>query len=287
MPKLTTEQAVKLLQTLGVKGVELVESDTDSDFIEAELIDMVDANRGTIIKPRLMEELESSSRATAVGEARQKIIKSVRDLTGVERKQLEEMDNINDIIKFAVEHTKGLSKGDAEGVRKEIDDILERHNEEKEALVKEWEGKYNDLNGKYIDRDITSYLQSALKDAPLMQNADKNILASDFKQHLANKFHLSYNEVDKALGFFKKDNPAMPALDGNKHVDIMKEAQDFFTPRGQWVTDMRNTKPEIPNGQPYQAPTAPNPIGKPGSTNLTALNDAVNNYINQAMPAKV
>lgn len=279
--KLTQEQVLAALKAVGLADVEIVEAAADSDFAEDAFIDAIDNARGSILKPKYKEELESEAKKTIAGKTRYDIIKTVRDITGIERKTLEGIEDINEIIKLAVDHTKTLTEGGKDEVRKEIDEMLERHRTELEAKDHEWNTKYSELDTKYKDRDIVSFLKGKLKDAPLMQTADKDILAADFKKHLADKYHLSYDEAQAAVNLYKKDNPQMPALDGNKHIDILKEAQDFFMPRGQWVTDMRHAKPDLTQGNEFKvSQPAPNHTG-----DVNTLNDQMSKFLESKVPA--
>src|SRR5690606_10438275 len=103
-------------------------------------------------------------------------------------------------------------------------------------------GQAQEWKNKYITRDITSNIRAMLDSAPIPTRADKNILAEDFRNYLAQKYDLSYDESKRAISLFQKGKgeEKIPAIaNGNKLVSLEDELRNYFEPRNLWEKDMR------------------------------------------------
>lgn len=247
MKKLTQKQLLDLAAAIGLEGVELVEDEAQSEFNLDTALSLVDGNRRNILEPMLRQELEPQIKTASDG----KMLGAIRSMlvrtTGLSHSKLKEFsdDKIEDMFKAAIQHKVSSVEGNAEETTKKFDELVQAHNEAMNKANQEWEGKYNELNTKYVSRDIKEALRGALKDAPLLQTADKDIAAGDFMKHLQDKYHLNFDEAKKMVALMDKSNPAIPALNEakNAQIDILGEAKSFFEPRGLWVKDMRHVNP--------------------------------------------
>lgn len=277
--KATNAQLAEALKAVGLQDVELVESEADADFDLDGFISAIDSNRESILKPRLTEELTGQIQSAIGAKAGHGLRKALRDITGMDKKALDAIPADADAIKAAVEYVRGSANATQDDIQAKIDEMIAQHNQEIEAKNSEWEQKYNTLNSKYIDRDVSAWYRAQLKDAPLPKDADKETLADDFKRYMADKYHNAWNEEQKAVGLFTKENPNMPALNGSKHVDIMEEAKGYFSKRGQWVTDMRNATPTgVPPtpAMPSLATPANKALGTDAAYNPSGLVEQIN-----------
>lgn len=242
---LTKSQLQQLLGSIGLAGVQVVDTDEESDFELDTALRSVDDERGKIIRPLVRAEMEgevASSVAGRIGGTLERVL--VRELN-VDAKVFTKDMKDPEKIQVALAAYKSRLTDEQKTAQQQIDEIITEHNKQLESLKTDYEGKLSTANEKYTGSKINDYLQGKLKEAPLPKDADRTVLSADFKQYLANKYHLSYDEVSNALGFYQKDNKEMPALNSNKtaQIDVMEEAKSFFEPRGLWAKDMRGVNP--------------------------------------------
>lgn len=253
--KLTQQEAIDLLGSVGIADVQLVEE--GSEYDQSAALTSIDNARMAIIKPKVQKEIYDSEKAKVMSIAHDTITKAIKKLTGVDAEKVNGLEKYEDVIAAGIDHVKSLTGKDKDELQSHIDSILLKHNAALDAeknknaeLEKVWQSKWS-------DREIQAYIQNeVLKDAPLKKDADRAILSADFKRHLADKYNLKYDEASKAVDLFDKTNPDVPALnkDGNAKVKMIDEAKEFFTPRGAWETDMRDRKPDGKQGSDYKAP---------------------------------
>lgn len=239
--KLTQQQLSELLKGIGLADVELVENDTDADFDKDAALSAIDSNRRKVLEP----QIESEIRPAIEGATHGKWKAALNRVTGVGHKKMEGIDNVDEIAKLAVGHKVESVAGTQEETTKRFEEMMKTHNEAIEAKDKEWSGKYEELNNKYVSRDMLDFFKGKLKEAPLPEKLDRDIAAKDLMNYLREKYHLSYDEAAKQVALMDKANPAIPALNEakNAQIDILAEAKSFFEPRNNWVTDMRNVNP--------------------------------------------
>lgn len=275
--KFTQDQLIEAVKAVGVPVVEVVEA--DGDYTADAFLTAVDTAREPIIKTKLVPDLEAEAFRKISGKLGDLLGVSLAKATGIPRSKFQDFETDEEKVKFALDSFKETYSKDTEGLRAELDTLVKKHNEALEKVKSENEAALKIANDKYIDRDIQSYLATSLKDAPLPDGADRNILGSDFKRHLQDKYNLTYDEATKAVQLFKKDNPAAPAMNaaGTGFVNLLDEAKDFFTPRGQWQTDMRRKNPgDAMQGQGNGYQPEGGQQGQQNADPLAAYNAALN-----------
>lgn len=270
MKKLTQQQLLDLASALGLAGVEVVENESDSDFDRDAALSLIDGNRRKILEPQIREEVEGSAKVAAEGRVLGGIRAMLARNTGLSHSKLKEFpeDKMEDAIKAAIQHKISQIEGNTEETTKKFEELMQAHNQALEAKETEWNGKYSELNDKYVTRDMLDVLRGKLKDAPLPEGLDKDIAAKDLMSHLREKYHLSYDEAQKAVALMDKANPAIPALNEakNAQIDILAEAKNYFEPRSLWVTDMRGKNPADAMQGRGNNPNLPQPTFKQGVT---------------------
>lgn len=267
--KLTQKQLLDLASALGLEGVEVVENETDSDFDNNAALSAIDGSRRKILEPLIKSELEGELKASIEGKHNGAIRAMLARASGLSHSQLKKLESssLEDAIKAAFDHSKSSLEGDQQATAQKIEEMLNAHNDALTAKETEWKGKYDELNNKYISRDMLDVFMGKLKDAPLPEKLDRNIAAKDFMNHLREKYHLSYDEAKRTVDLMDKTNPSMPALNEakNAQIDIMAEAKSFFEPRAAWVTDMRGKNPADAMQGKGQPMTNPAIAGRPTS----------------------
>lgn len=240
--KVTIEQALELLKVAGVQAVEVVEDSTQSTFDKDEALTLIDNSRSQVIKPKIEAELKGDITNTVMGKLHGSLNSVLAQNTGASRSEIDRITDISERVKFAIEHKAKQLEGSQVEIDNRFNEVINKHNQEVEALKGEYEAKVAEANNKYIQRDIQNYLATKLGDAPLPKETDRLIAANDFQKHLADKYHVSYDEAGKMVKLYDKQNPQTMALNdkGTNPVDIMSEAETYFKPRGLWHTDMRN-----------------------------------------------
>lgn len=277
--KLTQSQLIQLVQSAGLKGVEVVEDEAQSEFNLDDGLNAIDKSRKSIFEPQLEKDLTENLEKQISGKMLGTIRSMLSRASGLSNRKLEEAmqssGEIEDMVKTAFKHKESTMESAGEDVQKRVNELIEAHTKEKESLTQEFTQKITEAEQKYIDRDINEYLYSnVINKSPLPSTADKLLLTSDFKKHLRDKYNLSYNEAEKMLDLMDKGNAKMPALNGSVKVDIMNEAQQYFSARGQWQTDNRNENPaklmENAKGTEDYKPVA----GKRSADPITKANNA-------------
>lgn len=244
--KATQEQIIAALKAAGLPTFEFVDTAEEAEFDEAAFLAAIDESREEIIAPRLTEKLTTQIKTQIAGKAGAGLRQTLHKITGMPRKDLDAITDDSDAIKAALEHKHGDGDDNAEAIRK----LTESHEAAMEELRNDYEGQLSEIRSKYEMRDILSAISSRLKEAPLNPKADRDALAEDFGQYLRNKYTIKPGK--NGVDFFEKENPAMPALANNKRVELMSEAQDYFSKRGLWET---STKNDPPKAAPVAAPT--------------------------------
>lgn len=245
MPKVTAIKLIEFLNNLGVQGVEVVDNDTDVDFNPEEGLKTVDIARRKILEPQIIQEQSEKIKGEIAGKNAGTFRSLLVRNFGIDRKEL---DNLNDeeMLKKALSHHDGKYSKDTEDLRKEIQDMVEKHNGNLSKVKEEYEGKLTEAQQKYIDRDIDEVLLNALKDAPLPKNANRLALAKQFKEELRKDVHIHYDEKTKEIQLRDKSNVEMPVYTDDKKTAFLKpidKAKDYFSNLGIWETNTSNVNP--------------------------------------------
>lgn len=254
--KLTSKQLTEFLSSLAGEDVEVVEDDSQSDFNRESALEKIDNTRKPILRSLISDELRSEIEPSIAGKFGGTLERALIRETGIDAKAFTKDMKDADKIKLAIEFKAGQLDKD----KSEWQNEIRRMAEEREQTIQEWQNKVAETEktwkGKYNQKEIHNSLFSELQKAPLNPKADKSALSKDFYAHMSSKYNLSYDEVNSAIQFFKLDNPDMPAESDapNGKIDIMKEAEAYFKPRGLWETNTSNL--EMPNVGNNYVPTA-------------------------------
>jgi hypothetical protein len=240
--KVTLQQLTEFVKAAGVAHVEVVEDESQSDYNIDNALTEIDSSRTSIIRPKIEQEIQTNAQGKVFG-----IVKgALARITGAGRGEIDKFEKIEEAIDFAVKHKSSLLEGSQSDIDAKFNALAENHQKEKDALKAEYESKISEATNKYVQRDIQNSLATQLGSAPLPDNTDRLIAANDFQKHLAEKYHVTYDEAAKMIKLYDKENNAAPALNSSKTnpVNIMDEAKEYFTPRGLWRTDMRDVNPK-------------------------------------------
>jgi hypothetical protein len=280
--KFTTGQLIELAKEIGFQDAEVVEVDTDSDYNKDTALQTVDAARAKVLNPQFKTDMLKELTGQATRSTALEVTKRLKAMTGIDSSELKDLPWEEQLEK-AVDYYKSTLSKDTEGLREEMKSMAEKHNEAIELSKKQIKETEDGWKSKWNSREIRSTLESVLKDAPILEGADRGVIAEDFQNHLVNKYHLSYDEAAKAVNLFTKDNPEMPAFNETKTatIQLIDEAKNFLTPRGLWQTDMRNKKPPT-GGEEYKP-------ANPGGVNtdvdpMAAQNAARASYMATVQP---
>lgn len=235
--QLTKAQQDELLQTILGEPVEVVDANDSYDIND--YLSKVDANRKPYIRATTQEEDKEAGRIEATGRMTGAQRSLLKRLTGYDGKH----DKWEEFVEKALEHAKTMSGASKEEYLKQIQDMADAKDREKEEALKEWENKYNTIQKKYLDRDATESLRMMLKDMTL--EGDKGVHASDLYRALNDAYTVQYDETSKEIKLFNKENPSLPATNSKNTqlVSIADYAKDYFTTRGALKTDTRGKNP--------------------------------------------
>lgn len=241
--KLTQAQANEFLSSLMAEAVEVVENDNESEFNREAALEKIDGIRAPLIKNTYENEWRSEFESKIAGKVGGTLERMLIRETGIDAKSLQGKKD-EEKIRVALEFKNGQLDKD----KAEWQDEVRRLATEKDEVAKTWEQKLaekeNEWKGKYNQKEIRNAFFSDLQKAPLNPKADRVELSKDFYQYMATKYHMGFDEVNAAVQYYKLDNHDMPAESDapNGKIDIMKEAEAYFKPRGLWETDTRNVE---------------------------------------------
>lgn len=266
--KLTQKQLEQVLKALQLDA-EVVENESDSDFDMEDVLNKVDSTRGAILRPQWEQEHTSKIESAVNGKIGNIITRQLAEITGIDKSKLTSDMKDTDKIRTAFEHYKSTLGADEQSTAKKVQELIDAHKNELTTKESEWKQQLDAANEKYVSRDMRDYVNTnILKDAPLSPTLDRNVASQDLYSHLQSKYTMKWNEQAKKIEFFDKENPNMPALRGNQTINPLDDAKEYFTPRGNWATDMRNVQHDPNKGQPY-TPNRAAPQTKTGSSGNT------------------
>lgn len=240
MAKLTKDKLIAFLNSIGLKDVQLVDKEEETEFDNDTALQAVDAARKPIISQLVIAEEKGKIHKEVAGTVNRALKKQLAEITGIDKANIEELES-QDALKTALEHYKTTMSGEKDAQAK-IDAILAAHKLEKEGIIKTEIDKYTALNEKYTRREIVNHIIAAHKDAkglPTKANIEK--LAEQFYE--ANKndviWHLNgKNELELR-------DPANPeTVKFNKTNTNPLKLSDMIQPHyeglGLWSTDTRD-----------------------------------------------
>lgn len=252
--KFTQKQLIEFAQKAGVPVVEVVADDyftrtgrtpeADDYNLDGALQEVHKAITPILqptIEAALMNSVDSKVKGKYTGEMYTLLAKE----SGLTRAELAALP-VNEAAKMAFTHITSKLGGDTTALQQEIKDLMKKQTDAIAAIEVDRDNKVNEANQKYINRDIKAFLaDNIVGKAPLLETADKGYYSELLMNQLQNKYHLSYDEVKKAVSPFKKDNHAVPALNeaGTSVIDFMKEFEAIAKPAGVWKTDQRSVNP--------------------------------------------
>lgn len=262
--KIKLEEALDFLKQIGV-DVELAEGEEASDYDQSQFLSLVDASRRTILQPLIESELKDGIQTSIAGKVGGILERELVQQTGISARELQGMTDKEKIAK-AISHKISLLDSDKEEVSKRIDEILLSHKAEVESLKSDYEGKLSNATQKYIDRDIKAVIMDVLRDKiNIPKESSPSVLADDIMNDAKMKHYLKYDESERKVGFYNKDNNDMPSLNEAKNamIDVESFIYDYLKPRGILFNDNRNVNPQdaMSGGVPAQG-SAPQPQKK-------------------------
>lgn len=264
--KATLPQTLEALKAAGV-DIEIVDNETDSTYDIDSVLSSIDDNRGKILKPKIAEELEQGAWEKATGKygglLRNKLCKE----TGIPISQLTKIEKDEDAIKAAIAYMNDNIQGEAAEVKKKFDEITTQHQKEIDELKSQHETALSAEKNIRIKRDSLDYIKKeVLKDIPLPDGADRDIIAEDYYNSLTNRYGVTYDENGKKIDLYQKEKPSFPAMkDGTTQPILLAEdAKGFLSVRGMVKKDMRDVNPadamKNANAQPYNNNVPKQPV---------------------------
>lgn len=281
--KLTQAQAIELLKSAGLVDAEVVADEAESTYNLDDALGSIDTTRSQILEPKFTAKMQEDSWKNASAKYGSAMRKLLAKSSGLSRSQLDKIEDDEAAISKAFEHYTQSVSGDANETKKRLDEIIEAHNAEKEQLISQHTEQLTAEKNIRLDRYAQDYIADVLKDAPFPNKADRNILAKDYYNYLKAEYLTQYDEDGKKINLFDKSKPTFPAMNGNVPVDLKEKAKEFFTPRGQWETDMRNVNPaEAMRNIPTQEYNAPKQLNPNDPNQTPALqNEAIASFLKQ------
>jgi hypothetical protein len=254
--KVTQQQLLELAKTIGLKDVELVDDEKDSEYDSDTALQAIDASREPIIKTKFDNDIEQQANKAATGRALGTLKAVLKRWSGAEEKMFTKDMTPDQMVETALAHYTSTLDQDKGEAQKQLDEILARHQQERTQLEETYKSQLSDAHSKLTRRDIMEYIGQQMKDAPLRKGYDKNVAVEDAYNHLNSIYDLQWDEKEKKVNLIDK-NTKLSALNdaGTLAVNPMDKIRPYFESRGAWATDMRDADAVTPtnqNGTPYQ-----------------------------------
>lgn len=250
MRKASLEQANDLLQRLKL-GVQVVadETEADTDFD----VDAVTTDFYAEVPKQLPKEAKDVIISAELGKTMGTLRTNLSREFNLSKKDMEEK-SVDELIKMAVNTTKGNKDADEQAVQAKIQEIrseLEAENAELRAQLEqtngEWEGKLTAAQQRYIDRDINQSIYNFVDKYP-SKGGDKNRQARALRRELEDSgIVIKYDEATKQNQYFDAKGKQL------KEVDALMPVLEAIVPK---ATDTSHIPPSSLLNTPLPAPPA-------------------------------
>jgi len=239
--KLTNQNALDLLKTLGIQDVELVADDAASDYSQDAAIQLVDAARTPIISQKILTEETGKIHGEVAGKINNAIRNQLHKLTGVSKSDIEGK-NSDEAMQLAFAHWAKTTGGDKEAFAAQLNEVMASKDATLTQKEKEWADKYGALESKYTRKEIMDGLNGIYATAKgIKPTANKALLAGDFLTSLESEAIVKYNSESKEFELYDKTNPAIRLLDKSKNgfAKVEDRIKEYHSARDQWHEDAR------------------------------------------------
>jgi len=279
--KLTKKHLEKLLSAVGVDAVEIVDDDSDADYKQDDVLQLIDAAREKVLRPKIEAEVKKTAEVEAKGRVGGALERILKRTTGIPVAEFTAEMTDEDKIAAALNHREKTLGKDVADLRDEMDKMAAAHAAALTGLETTYEGRLSAEKERFVEREIIEYIASDSKEYPFPDDADRMHLAKDLLGYIKQNAHVHWNEDSRKPEYRKKDAPETPLYNesGTQIRTTRDFAEDKYKPMGKafWQADMSGKNPvdemarlklQEYNQQPAKAPDS-----------IDKLNADINTYI--------
>lgn len=242
--KLTQANLIKLLASLGIQDVQVVEDEKEADQFDSDKI--INGFLETK-KPIFMQNFESEilpERLKAeAGKFGGNLKNSIKKLSNSQIKDSDLAGKTDtEVLQIFADFLHKDKDASTEGLRTQIKTLSESKQNEIDKLKEEYEGKLSGKDKEFDSFHIESYLGKLVNELPLL-GEDPVVKIGALKSNIESNYSPVWNREKKELELREKQNPERFAqLNENTLLTPKTYAENFFKGLGMIKTDMSKEK---------------------------------------------
>lgn len=238
--KISRQSAEQLLKELLQDVVVVDDKDADRNVKIEDLVAQVSENLGNSIAQDIETKTETATIEKNTGRLLGEMRRAMARTFGIPAREFEGKE-IKDIIELAKTAYDTNNNKKLEDWQKERTHLVADFDNERQALIGEWEGRVQAAEQKYIDRDITARVFSLIEKLP-RKGGDLQEQAEMLIMKAKNTYDVRYNEQKQCLEFYRDGKQAMD--DKNKPLTDEAFARMWADKAGILARDTRHISPK-------------------------------------------
>lgn len=242
--KLSSNQAIDLLKTLGVQVAEISAED-NPEFKPDEAIATIDGARRKILEPQILEAHKEKLTSETMGRMAGTLRTLVARKTGISKAELEGLKD-EEMIEKGLAHYESKMGQDTEGLREEMKKMAESHKNSLTKRESELLAKVEEAENKYKSHFVIESLAEEIKDLTLTEGTDRIYAAKLLHRELQERAHINFDESTKKTFLRDKTNHELPLYNEGKTAELKSVdiANEIFGRLGMLQKNMTGTPPK-------------------------------------------
>lgn len=242
--KLTQSNLNKLLASLGLQDVQVVEDEKDADqFNDDEIINKFLETKKPIFMQNFESEILPEKLKAEAGKFGGNLKNTIKKLSNGQIKDSDLAGKKDDeVLQIFTNFLHKDKDSSTEDLRTQIKTLSESQNDAIEALKKEYEDKLSGKDKEFDSFHIDSYLGTLVNELPLL-GEDPKMKIGALKSAIESNYSPVWNRDKKELELREKQNTERFAqLNENTLLTPKTYAENFFKGLGMVKTDMSKEK---------------------------------------------
>lgn len=242
--KLTQANLTKLLASLGLQDVQVVEDEKEADqFNGDEIINKFLESKKPIFMQNFESEILPEKLKAEAGKFGGNLKNSIKKLSNSQIKDSDLAGKTDaEVLQIFADFLHKDKDSSTEDLRNQIKTLSASQTEALEKLKEEYEGKLSGKDKEFDGFQIESYLGDLVNGLPLLGD-DPKVKIGALKSAIESNYSPVWNRDKKELELREKQNPERFAqLNENTLLTPKTYAENFFKGLGMVKTDMSNEK---------------------------------------------
>lgn len=242
--KLTQANLIKLLSSLGLQDVQVVEDEKDADqFNGDEIINGFLETKKPVFMQNFESEILPERLKAEAGKFGGNLKNSIKKLSNSQIKDSDLAGKTdNEVLQIFADFLHKDKDSSTEDLRNQIKTLSESQQSVVDKLKEEYEGKLSGKDKEFDGFQIESYLGNLVNGLPLL-GEDSSIKIGALKSAIESNYSPIWNREKKELELREKQNPERFAqLNENTLLTPKTYAENFFKGLGMVKTDMSKEK---------------------------------------------